>query len=205
MNLSEVNWELSAAGTWPLPVKSAITVLVCIIVVGAWIYVDTMDQLDGLKQVESKEQELRSSFEIKQTKAANLEEYKQQLSEMEDSLGEMLRQLPNRSEVANLLVDVSQTGLASGLEFELFRPQPEIKKDFYAELPIDINVVGTFKELGLFISGLAELPRIVTVHNIGLQPRGTKGDMGMTAIVKTYRYLSENDSGGGAGNTTGGR
>lgn len=188
MNLSEVNWDLSAAGSWPLPVKTAAMIIICALVAGGWIYYDTMDQVDELQRVEKQEQELKNTFETKQKKAANLAAYKQQLFEMEETLGEMLRQLPNKSEVASLLVEVSQTGLASGLEFELFKPLGEIKQDFYAELPIDIRVVGSYKEFGLFVSGLAGLPRIVTIHNVNLNPAGAK--MVMTATVKTYRYLS---------------
>ena len=190
MNLAEVNWDLDSAGTWPLPIKAATIVLVCLSVVGLWVYVDTQDQLQELETAEKKEQQLKKSFEIKHKKAVNLEDYKLQLKEIGDTFGAMLRQLPNSTEVANLLVEVSQTGLASGLEFELFKPQGEIRREFYAELPIEVRVVGRYEEIGLFVSGLAALPRIVTIHNVKLSPRKSGKLLGMNAIVKTYRYLA---------------
>jgi len=141
---------------------------------------------------------LRTTFEGKQKKAANLDAYKQQLAEMQESFGAMLRQLPDKTEVAALLVDVSQTGLAAGLEFELFKPTGEVPKDFYAELPIQIQVVGGYHEFGNFISGLAALPRIVTIHNISIAPRSKRGGgvssenpLTLKATAKTYRYLEE--------------
>ncbi len=189
MNLSEVNWDLDSAGTWPLPIKAVTIVLVCLSVVGLWVYVDTQDQLQVLETVEKKEQQLKKSFENKHKKAVNLEDYKLQLQEIVDTFGTMLRQLPNSTEVANLLVEVSQTGLASGLEFELFKPQGEIRREFYAELPIEVRVVGRYEEIGLFVSGLAALPRIVTIHNVKLSPRSSGNLLTMNAIVKTYRYM----------------
>ncbi len=189
MNLSEVNWDLDSAGTWPLPVKAATIILVCLSVIGLWIYFDTQDQLQQLESVEKKEQQLKKSFEVKHKKAVNLEDYKLQLKEIGDTFGTMLRQLPNSTEVANLLVEVSQTGLASGLEFELFKPRGEVRKEFYAELPIDVRVVGRYEEIGLFVSGLAALPRIVTIHNVKLSPKKSGKLLTMNAIVKTYRYL----------------
>lgn len=126
------------------------------------------------------------------------------MEEMEASFGEMLRQLPDRTEVAKLLVDVSQTGLASSLEFELFQPLAEVKKEFYAELPINIRVVGDYPEFGAFVSGLASLPRIVTVHNVRIKPR-KDGKMVMETIVKTYRSLDADEEGGKANNEKGKR
>lgn len=194
MNLSEVNWELDAAGTWPLPLKIGTVIIVCLIAVGLWIKLDTLDQLDALELVEKKEIELKGTFELKQKKAVNLEAYKEQLKEIEETFGTMLRQLPDKTEVANLLVDVSQTGLASGLEFELFKPQEELKQEFYAELPINIRVIGAYEEFGAFISGLASLPRIVTIHNVNIKPLKDGADMmTMDAVVKTYRYLDDNE------------
>lgn len=195
MNLAEVNWDLEAAGTWPLPLKIAAVILVCLLTAAAWIYFSTQHQLGELEQAEKKEQELKKTFEIRQGKIAHLEEYKQQLIDMEKSFGDMLRQLPDRTEVPELLVDVSQTGLASGLEFELFQPQGEITKEFYAELPINVRVVGNFEEFGRFVSGLASLPRIVTVHNVSIAPRNKeKETLVMQSVVKTYRYLDDESS-----------
>jgi type IV pilus assembly protein PilO len=200
MNLSEVNWDFESAGTWPLPVKALTVVFLCALVIGLWIHFDTMTQLDALEQEEKKEHQLKEQFESKQRKAANLEVYLRQMEEMEESFGEMLRQLPDRTEVAKLLVDVSQTGLASGLEFELFQPLAEVKREFYAELPINIRVVGDYPEFGAFVSGLASLPRIVTVHNVRIKPRKSGGKMVMETTVKTYRYLDADEIGGKANN-----
>jgi len=195
MNLSEVNWDLEAAGTWPWPIKLTTIVILSLVVVGLWFYFDTKDQLAELEQVRSQEESLKQTFAFKQKKAANLEEYKQQLAEMEKTFGDMLRQLPNKAEVPALLVDVSQTGLASGLEFELFQPQGEVKKDFYAELPIKVRVTGTYDQLGSFVSGLASLPRIVTVHNVSITPMDKSEKLQMNATIKTYRYLEEGEGG----------
>lgn len=189
MNLSEINWDINAAGTWPLPAKILVIAIVCLMVAGAGVYLDTIPQLDELEATEKKEPELKTQFETKQKKAVNLQDYKDQLGLIEVSLEEMIRQMPTEEEVASLLVDISQTGLASGLEFKLFKPEAPIVKDFYSELPINIQVKGKYEELGLFISGLAALPRIVTVHDVNIVPQdkdNKSGTMLMSAIVKTY-------------------
>lgn len=186
MNLSEVNWDFNAAGAWPLPIKIATIVLVSALVAGAGIYYITLDQLNELEQLENKEQQLRKTFASKQKKAINLPDYREQLKQIEASLGEMIKQMPTKAEVANLLIDISQTGLASGLEFRLFQPAGIIRKDFYSELPIKINVIGEYQELGLFVSGLASLPRIVTVHNIDIAPEKSNSLLVMNATIKTY-------------------
>lgn len=195
MNLQELNeLDLSNMGVWPMPVKIVLTLILAAAVGGAWYYLDTQEQLITLETVEKKEQELRGTFEEKQAKAVNLEAYKKQLEEMRQSFGAMLRQLPDKTEVAELLVDVSQTGLASGLEFELFQPSGEVPKEFYAELPIKLKVHGKYHEFGNFISGLAALPRIVTIHDVVITPgKGGAGDapLVLEATAKTYRYLDE--------------
>jgi type IV pilus assembly protein PilO len=193
--------DFSNIGNWPTPVKAALILLLAVVIGIAWYYYDTKDQLVELDRYKQQEMDLRKEFEQKQAKAANLEAYKQQLEEMRQSFGAMLRQLPNKTEVADLLVDVSQTGLAAGLEFELFDPVGEVPREFYAELPIKIRVVGTYHEFGTFISGLAALPRIVTIHNIQISPnqktrqRGQAaaptGSLVLEAVAKTYRYLDE--------------
>ncbi len=193
MNLSEINWDLEAVGTWPVPVKLAVIVVLSLAVAGVWFYLDTQAQLAQLDQVRNQEQELKNTLAAKQKKAANLEEYKQLLQEMEKAFGDLVRQLPNKAEVPELLVDVSQTGLAAGLEFELFQPQEEIKKEFYAELPIKIRVTGKYEQLGSFVSGLAALPRIVTVHDVAIEPVKDSGKLVMSAWLKTYRYLDEEE------------
>lgn len=193
MNLEELkNLDPNNIGAWPLPAKAGVIVIVCaVILYAAWHY-DTTTQRTELASVELKEQELRQNFETKQTKAANLEALKQQMVEMEQTFGDMLRQLPNQTEVAGLLVDISQTGLSAGLEFELFKPGNEIPSEFYAELPIEIRVVGDYHEFGEFVSGVAALPRIVTTHNIKID-RVEGNQLSMNAIAKTYRALEEEE------------
>ena len=195
MNLQDLNdLDINNVGIWPTPVKAAVILLLCVGIGVAWYYYDTKDQLANLEKVEKQETALRAEFERKQKKAANLELYKQQLAEMRQTFGAMLRQLPDKTEVADLLVDVSQTGLAAGLEFELFAPQGEVPRDFYAELPISIKVHGGYHEFGEFVSGLAALPRIVTIHNVKITPKAdleADNPMVMEATAKTYRYLEE--------------
>jgi len=200
MDLNDLNeLELSNIGEWPVPAKVLVIVFMCGILAFGWYYFITSNQLERLKAVEAKEVELKSTFEAKQDKAANLDAYREQLAAMRESFDSMLRQLPDKTEVAALLVDVSQTGLAAGLEFELFQPAGEINKDFYAELPITIRVVGHYHEFGHFISGLAALPRIVTIHNVNVAAGGGGGRaeaapgglLRLEATVKTYRYLDE--------------
>jgi type IV pilus assembly protein PilO len=203
VNLQELNeLDLGNIGVWPTPVKVVLVLVACIIVGVAGYYLDTEGQIQKLDAVERDETKLRKDFERKQAKAANLESYRKQLDEMKQSFGAMLRQLPNKTEVAELLVDVSQTGLASGLEFQLFKPNAEVPREFYAELPIEIKVTGEYHEFGNFISGLAALPRIVTIHNIKITKPGSKrgeGDGGagkllLQATAKTYRYLDEEET-----------
>ena len=186
MNLSEVNWDFNAAGTWPLPIKIATIVLVSVLVAAAGVYYITLDQLNELEQLEHKEQGLRKTFATKQKKAINLPDYREQFKQIEASLSEMIKQMPTKAEIASLLIDISQTGLASGLEFRLFQPAGAIRKDFYSELPIKITVIGEYQELGLFVSGLASLPRIVTVHNIDITPDKSSSLLVMNATIKTY-------------------
>lgn len=198
MNLDELNeLDFSNVGDWPLAVKLVLVLILCALVgVGGYFGLIT-DQEKKLAQVEREEVDLRAEFESKQERAANLENYKKQLALMEESFGAMRRQLPDSTEVADLLVDMSQTGLAAGLEFELFQPQGEAPKEFYAELPIKLRVKGSYHEFGEFVSGLAALPRIVTIHNVQVKPGGRKGqgaDSGqliLEATAKTYRYLDE--------------
>lgn len=205
MDWNELNeLDLNNFGEWPIPVKAVAILLACIVLGGAAYYFDTKDQLVRLAQAESTERDLRSTFEFKQKRAANLDAYRNQLAEMKESFGAMLRQLPNQTEVASLLVDVSQTGLANGLEFELFQPESEIGKDFYSELPIRIRVNGNYHDFGRFISGLAALPRIVTIHNVQITNTGGRGgkqvdigsELALQATVKTYRYLDDTEGAG---------
>lgn len=203
MNLQELNeLDFSNIGVWPTPVKVVLVLIACIFVGVAGYYLDIEGQIQKLDAVEKDEVNLREDFEFKQSKAANLESYRKQLEEMKQSFGAMLRQLPNKTEVAELLVDVSQTGLASGLEFQLFKPNAEVPREFYAELPIEIKVTGDYHEFGNFISGLAALPRIVTIHNIKIvkpetkrgEESGGKEKLTLQATAKTYRYLDEEET-----------
>lgn len=199
LDLNKLNeLDFSNIHAWPLPARSFVIILVAAAVIFLGYWFDIKDQQAQLQKVEREEQELKSQFESKAAKAANLEAYKQQLEEMRQSFGTMLRQLPNKTEVAELLVDVSQTGLASGLEFELFKPESEIPRDFYAELPISIRVRGSYHEFGNFVSGVAALPRIVTIHDIGITPgkdgQDSQGELVMELTAKTYRYLDEDES-----------
>lgn len=201
MNLEELNeLDFSNIGDWPLIVKLILILLLCVGIGVAWYFMDITDQYDALARVERTEKDLRQDFEIKQAKAANLEAYRTQLAEMRETFGTMLRQLPNRTEVADLLVDVSQTGLAAGLEFELFQPQQEQPREFYAELPIKLRVTGDYHQFGEFVSGLASLPRIVTIHDIVIKPKGKGknkkggGTLELEATARTYRYLDEEGS-----------
>ena len=185
------NLDPDNIGNWPILVRSLIILLVCAAVLGAGYYFDTQHQMVALDQVQAQETRLKRDFEQKQAKAANLEAYKIQMAEMEESFGTMLRQLPGRTEVEDLLDDITQKGLASGLEFVLFRPANETRRDFYAELPIAIDVRGDYHQMGQFVAGVAALPRIVTLHNIALNSREEK--LTMTATARTYRYLDEDE------------
>ncbi len=188
------NLEPANIGNWPPVAKIIVIAVLCAAVLFAGYWFDTRDQLGVLEQYQQKEQQLKKTFEEKQAKAANLDAYKQQMAEMEESFGTMLRQLPSKTEVADLLVDITQTGLASGLSFQLFKPGNESPKEFYAELPIQLRVTGTYHQFGAFVSGVAALPRIVTLHDISIRRINEKGDaLVMESLTKTYRYLEEEE------------
>ncbi len=189
------NLDQNNPGTWPLPIQLAAATALCILLVGAGYKVDWSKQIEELTAIEAKEQEHKSVFEAKQRKVANLVPLREQMKEMEQSFGDMLRQLPNKTEVAGLLVDISQTGLAAGLEFELFQPKTEVPTEFYAELPISIVVKGSYHQMGEFVSGLAALPRIVTTHDIKIQKGANPAILSMSATVKTYRAIEEEEEG----------
>ncbi|MEA3302837.1 MAG: type 4a pilus biogenesis protein PilO [Pseudomonadota bacterium] len=192
MNLSELNnLDFSNMGNWPAPAKAVLMLLLAAAIGGAWYYFDTREQFAVLERYQKEEGALRSEFLVKQDKVLNLEIYKKQLEEMKLDFAEMLRQLPDKREIADLLVDVSQTGLAAGLEFELFQPLSELEKDFYVELPIKIKVVGDYHEFGDFVSGLAALPRIITMHDIKITKTGKRADLLLETTAKTYRYIGD--------------
>ena len=184
-------------GRWPFAVR-ALTAAVCFLIVAlALIYFFVwQDRMPELQKREDQEQALRNEFHTKHAKAVNLAVYKQQLADIEKSFGALLRQLPSKTEVPNLLVDISQTGLASALQEKLFQPGAEAKKDFYAELPIKITLTGTYHDFGAFVSGIAALPRIVTLHDITITPLEKSGgfdQLQLDVTAKTYRYLDDDE------------
>lgn len=183
-------------GAWPTYVHIAAAVILMIAIGVGGYFLFITDELDDLAKVQAEEPGLKQEFETKQHKVAALDAYKDQLAEMERSFGTMLRQLPSKTEIANLLIDISQTRLASNLEEELFQPQGEQPKEFYAEVPNKIIVVGSYHEMGAFVSGVAALPRIVTIEDVDIKPAGGalgKDKLRMSAMAKTYRYLDESE------------
>jgi type IV pilus assembly protein PilO len=198
MNLLEELQSLDPRdpGRWPLAVRAGAVGLCFVILTAALIYFFVWDaQLPELQRREDVEQQLRQEFKTKHAKAVNLDLYKQQLKDIERSFGALLRQLPGKTEVPNLLVDISQTGLSAGLEEKLFQPQPEQKRDFYAELPIKIRLTGSYHQFGQFVSGIAALPRIVTLHDIQIKSENKDAydQLSLELTAKTYRYLDEDE------------
>jgi len=203
MNIEELQHHLEPEniGSAPLSVRMGVIIILCSIIIGAGLWYDTQNQLLELEKHEKQEITLKEDFKIKAKQAAKLELYKEQLAEMNATFGALLRQLPEKTDVESLLVDVSQTGLAAGLEVNKFKPSEEEKKGFYAELPIALEVIGSFHQMATFISGIAALPRIVTISNMKLELSKkdandkTKSDdkLQMSAVAKTYRYLQEDE------------
>ena len=186
--------DVNDVGRWPFAFRAAVIALVFVGVVGLGIYFTIIkDRRPQLQRAQGDEQQLRLTFENKQRKAANYSAYKAQLAQIEQSFGTMLRQLPGKTEIPALIVDISQTGLAAGLQEKLFVPQDEILRDFYSEKPINIRLTGGYHEIGNFVSGIAALPRIVTLHNIVITPEteGSFDVLSMEVTAQTYRYLDE--------------
>ncbi|NQV86303.1 MAG: type 4a pilus biogenesis protein PilO [Woeseiaceae bacterium] len=184
--------DVNDVGRWPTAFRGAVIAAVFMGVVGLGIYFTIIeDKRPQLQRAQDDELQLRTTFENKQRKAANYDDYKDQLTQIEQSFGTMLRQLPGETEIPSLIVDISQTGLAAGLQEKLFVPQPEMPKDFYAEKPINIRLTGGYHEIGNFVSGIAALPRIVTLHNITITPEttGSFDVLSMEVTAQTYRYL----------------
>ncbi|MBT8101523.1 MAG: type 4a pilus biogenesis protein PilO [Gammaproteobacteria bacterium] len=196
MNLVEElqSLDVNDVGRWPPVFRIAVIAIVFVVVLGLGIYwFIVKDKAPQLDRVQEEEQQLRLTFENKQRKAANYDAYKAQLSQIEQSFGTMLRQLPGETEIPSLIVDISQTGLAAGLQEKLFVPQSENPKDFYAEKPIQIRLTGGYHEIGNFVSGIAALPRIVTLHDINITPEDASSfdNLSLEVTAKTYRYLDE--------------
>jgi type IV pilus assembly protein PilO len=181
-------------GRWPLPVRTG-AVALCFVVLSAVLFYFLVwtDQKPILEQKTAEEQELRNKFKVKHSKAVNLTVYQQQLADIERSFGALLRQLPGKTEVPNLLVDISQVGVGAGLEEKLFQPSGEVKKDFYAELPIKIKLTGSYHQMGEFVSGIAALPRIVTLHELTIKPENKDAydQLSFELTAKTFRYLDD--------------
>jgi type IV pilus assembly protein PilO len=200
MAIKDLNFQNT--GSWPQEYKLAFCGLVVLFIVGLAWWFFARDKTDELEGLERQETDLRAEFETKQGRAANLEPLKLQLAQMEQQLQQMLRQLPSKTEMPDLIVDISQTALATGLSTELFQPGPETPKEFYAEKPISLRMVGSYHQFGAFVSGVASLPRVVilTMHDISLKPRNAGGGgirrdvpLELSGTVKTYRYLDEEE------------
>jgi type IV pilus assembly protein PilO len=201
MAIKDLNFNNT--GSWPREYKFGFCAIVAAVIVGLAWYLFIGDKKEALAGLEQQEAGLRSEFETKQGRAANLEPLKLQLAQMEQQLQQMLRQLPSKTEMPDLIVDISQTALATGLTSELFRPGPETPKEFYAEKPIALKMVGSYHQFGAFVSGVASLPRVVilTMHDISLQPKNKNTPAGirrdipleLAGTVKTYRYLDEEE------------
>ena len=190
MTLAELNnLSFDNIGSWPVVVKIVFILIVCSGILGLAYWKDINPLREDLAKAQVEETELKVTFEGRQKKAANLNALKQQLEDIKETFGDLLKRLPNKTEVAALLVDISQQGLGAGLEFELFKP------DFYVELPIKITVVGDYHEFGNFISGVSDLPRIVTNHDVRIRPQG-EGRLVMQTVAKTYRYMDEEEEAG---------
>lgn len=200
INIREL--DFNNIGGWPREAKIGLYALVALLIVGLGWWLFVRDQRETLEGLERTETELRSEFETKQGRASNLEPLKQQLAHMEQQLQQMLRQLPSRTEMPDLITDISQTAIATGISNELFQPGPEVPLEFYAEKPIALRMVGSYHQFGGFVSGVASLPRVVimTMHDISLKPRGNadggiraNSPLELAGTVKTYRYLDEDE------------
>jgi type IV pilus assembly protein PilO len=184
----------SEIGTWPVLPKliTLFALLIGVVFAGYWF--DWRNQVQELDAARTKEQQLRTSFLGKQKQAVNLDAYREQLATIEQEFGEMLKQLPNKSEMEALLTDINQAGLGRGLQFVLFKPAPkESKSEFYAELPISVKLTGNYHDMGAFASDVSQLPRIVTLSNISLKQNKKSGGLEMAATARTYRYLDDDE------------
>lgn len=187
MNLSEINWDFNGAGAWPKPIKIATAILVFLIIIGLGYYQFTSEKKAELEVEQKNVADALNKYQYSWRIAQNLELHQKQYTQIQSSLAEMMKLMPTKAEVASLLIDISQTGLSSGLEFELFKPLGKVDKGDVIHLPINIKVIGQYSELGLFISGLATLPRIVTIKNIQIVPTHVNSLLAMSALITTYR------------------
>jgi len=194
MDIQELNNLVEDPASVPLPIRVGAIIAIFILVLFLGYKLLILDQFDALETVELKEIELKKSFEIKQKKASQLPALKKQLEEMRFSFGTLVRQLPSKTEIPGLILDISEKGIYHGLDIDLFKPEANQKKEFYAEKPITIKVRGDYNQLAAFVSDISGLSRIVTIHNISLSPSGEK-KLQMEATIKTYRYMSDEESG----------
>jgi type IV pilus assembly protein PilO len=199
MNFDDFNnIDFKNAGSLPLPVKLVLLTLIGLLIVVGGYFLLWSDQLDAFDQAELKEQELRQTYISKKSQAVKIEAYRQQMVDIENTFGALLKQLPDRSEMDGLLTDINQSGLGRGLEFELFKPGQEIVADFYAEMPIQIRLIGNYHDIGEFATDVSKLSRIVTLNNLSIAPvgknlKGGGGTLALEAIAKTYRYLDSSE------------
>lgn len=181
--------DVNNAGIWPAPIKAIVALIIFGLILGGGYWFFVKDQYAQLEQVEKTEQELRKRYEDKAYQVANLEVFKAQMEEMEETFGALVRQLPSETEVPGLLEDITNTALGSGLSLQEVKLQGEQRRDFYAELPINIRVSGSYHELATFVSSVASLPRIVTLHDLTITPTGGDGEqLNMQVLARTYRY-----------------
>jgi type IV pilus assembly protein PilO len=189
MNLAEIDWDLRSAGSWPRSVKFSVITFVVVIVLVVGVYYQLLPKRNQLIELENQLLSLKTVFEMKHKKAANLQDYQEQLVQLELIFSQALKQMPDRAAVASLLADISQMGSANGLVVKLFQPNPDVNKTFYWELPIHIQVLGRYQQLAAFVSHLAEMPRLVTIHEVNITPLGAQNKervMQMSAVIKTY-------------------
>jgi type IV pilus assembly protein PilO len=193
MTLDELRrLNIRDAGNWPLLPKVAVLVAIFLAIVVAGLFLDWKDQWEALGRAEQVEVGLKTQYTEKKKRAINFDLYVQQLNEVEQSFGALVKQLPNRSEIDALLTDVNQAGLGRGLQFELFKPAAQERMaDFYAELPINIKITGNYHDMGAFASDIAQLPRIVTLNDVAIT--SDKGNLSMEAVAKTFRYLDDEE------------
>lgn len=187
------NIDFKNIGSLPLPVKAVLLGVLALVLLGLGYWFMWKPAIEELDQSVAKEQELRQVFLTKKSQAIKIDAYRQQMIEIEKTFGALLKQLPDKSEMDGLLTDINQAGLGRGLEFELFKPGQETVAEFYAEMPIQIKVLGSYHDLGAFATDVSKLPRIVTLNNLSLQPVNKEGRLMLEAVAKTYRYLDASE------------
>jgi type IV pilus assembly protein PilO len=193
MTLDDINkLDLKTLADWPLPSKLVVLGILCVAIVAAGWWFDWRGGMETLNTAQQKETELRSTFTTKKVQAINLEAYTKQLADIEQAFGALLKQLPNKQEMDALITDVNQAGLGRGLQFDLFKPEGETVSEFYAETPIRVKVTGGYHDIAAFVSDVSKLSRIVTLQNISMEP-AKDGVLNMDAVVKTYRYLDDEE------------